>query len=947
MRPPTSAPLALALFLAGLVASLLAGCGSGTSQEEAELLFAHEVYPLLEAKCFACHGDDPSEIEGDFDMRSREGLLTGGESGEAALVPGHPENSPMYVAATRAVKDFEMPPKENDRLSDKQTELLRRWIAGGAPWPDDERRLAILESTEWDYADGIRVETSGALSETWANRRYDPDALWAFKPRRDVRVPWAALGGDSTGRNPIDAFIARKLAEAGLEPAGRADKLTLIRRASYDLTGLPPTPTDVRAFLDDPSPDAFEEVIERLLESPRYGEQWGRHWLDVARYADTGGGSNDFERPNAWRYRDYVIRVFNEDKPFNEFIREQVAGDEIDPDDPAKLVAAGFLRMGPWEHTAMSVAAETRQLYLDDVTNSVGEAFLSLPLRCASCHDHKFDPIPTRDYYRIQAAFAPVQFAEREAAYLPQENLGRFEKSEARVRRLIEEAERDMEAISAKAEAAAKAWMEERGLAYAPPKERRNLPEDQRPPRDHGLTDQDLGTRKALNKRLQLLGRQLDRYEPLAYSVYNGPPRTVQSAQPMRMPDDVQEAPTSADVQPTMVLAGGSVYAPTDTVGPGLLSGLAGVRAHEMGEPAETIEPVLIDSIPARLDGRREALAAWLADADHPLTTRSIVNRVWQYHFGQGIAGNPNNFGVMGKRPTHPDLLDWLTNGFVENGWSIKQLHRLIMTSDVYQRSGHHPAREELEEQDPDNELLAYFSPRRLAAEELRDAMLKISGELDLTMGGLPIKPEINLEVALQPRHTMGSIAPAYQPSPTPEERNRRTVYAYRYRGLPDPMLEVFNRPGADLSCERRTASTVTPQAFTLLNSRNSYSRALAMAHRLENEAETLPEQIERAIWLAWNRPPRPNEVAQSQSFVEAKTSEHAANPPEAPPYPTRVERTMFEEMTGESFTYTERLDVYEDYVADLQPTDVGPETRALADLCLVLFNANEFVYVY
>ena len=944
MRLPQPARTsALLVLLAGLVA----GCGGDrVTEEEARLLFAHEVYPLLETKCLACHGGDPGEIEGELDLRTREGLLAGGESGEAALVPGHPEGSPMYLAATWAVEGFEMPPKENDRLSEEQTAMLRRWIAGGAPWPDEAERLAIMENGAWDYADGIRVKTSGALSQTWANRRYDPDALWAFKPRRDVRVPWEALGGDSTGRDPIDAFVARKLAEADVRPTGRADSLTLIRRATYDLTGLPPTPTDVQAFLEDESPDAFENVIERLLASPRYGEQWARHWLDVVRYADTGGGSNDFERPNAWRYRDYVIRAFNEDKPFDQFIREQVAGDEIDPGDPEMLVAAGFLRMGPWEHTSMSVAAETRQLYLDDVTNGVGEAFLSLPLRCASCHDHKFDPIPTRDYYRVQAAFAPVQFAEREAAFLPQENLGGFDGSERRVRRLIEEAERDVEAISAKAEAAAKAWMAERGIAYVPRWERRDLPESQRPPRDHGLTDQDLGSRKALNKRLQLLRRQLDRYEPLAYSVYNGPPRTVQSSQPMRRPEDVQEAPTSADVQPTMILAGGSVHAPTDTVRPGPLSALASLREQE-AEPTETIEPVLIDSIPARLDGRRAALASWLADEDHPLTTRSIVNRVWQYHFGQGIAGNPNNFGVMGKRPTHPELLDWLTNGFVESGWSIKDLHRLIMTSDAYQRSGKHPARDALDERDPNNELLAYYAPRRLAAEELRDAMLMISGELDLTMGGLPIKPEINMEVALQPRHTMGSIAPAYQPSPTPAERNRRAVYAYRYRGLPDPMLEVFNRPGADLSCERRTASTVTPQAFTLLNSQNSYARALAMAHRLEGERTSVAEQIERAIWLAWNRPPRPNEIAQSRQFVEARTSAHEQNPPQAQPFPTSVERTMFEEMTGESFTYTERLDVYEDYAADLQPPDVGPATRALADLCLVLFNANEFVYVY
>ncbi len=898
-----------------------------------EALFVHEVLPILKEKCFACHGDDPEEIEGEFDIRSLEGMLAGGESGKPALVPGNPHKSPAYMAVTWQDADLEMPPKENDRLTDKQIAMLGQWIAQGAPWPDKERRAEILANTEWDYADGIQVATSGALSDEWANRRYKPESLWAFYPVSNPEVPVDFL--EEGQENPIDAFVNRKLDANDIIPAEKADKVTLIRRATFDLIGLPPTPKEVADFLADNSPEAFEKVIDRLLASPRYGERWGRHWLDVVRYADTDGFSNDFERPNAWRYRDYVIRSFNQDKPYDQFIKEQIAGDEIDPNDPEMLIAVGYLRMGPWEHTGMSVAAETRQLFLDDVTNSVGETFLSIPLRCASCHDHKFDPIPTRDYYSIQAVFAPVQFASREAPFLPAENVEWFARGKARMERLIEETTEEREAITAKEEAAAREWMEKRGLKYLTKRERRKLPESQQPPRYRGLTFQDLGYRKVLQKRLQLLDIQQERYEPLAFSVYNGSlVENPRSGRPMRVPKiDSDEA------QETFILTGGSVYAPSEEVTPGVLSAFNSLDDN----PEQTFN----NNIPQRAEGRRTAFANWLANPENPITTRSITNRIWQYHFGKGLAGNANNFGVMGKKPTHPELLDWLTRYFVENGWSFKTMHRLIMTSDAYQRDSSHPEMKTIQENDPNNQLLAYFTPRRLSAEELRDAMLQISGELNPKMGGFPVYPEINMEVAMQPRHIMGSVAPAYQPSPTPEERNRRSIYTYHYRGLPNPMLEVFNQPNADMSCERRIASTVTPQVFTLFNGNNTYQRSLAMAHRLQQEANTLSEQVELAMQLAWNRPPTTKELFSSIAHVEKMKKDHIENPAAVQPYPKEIKRKMFEEMTGEPFEYTESLDIYENYTPDLKPWEVGPETRALADLCLVLFNANEFIYIY
>lgn len=917
-----------------LVNLLALGCQNSDdlSKTEAELLFAHEVYPLLQEKCFACHGDKPSEIEGNFDIRTLAGALAGGESGLSALTPGNADQSLIYEAITWENADFEMPPKENDRLTESQIRLVEQWIDAGAPWPEDKRRTYLIENTEWTYSDGIQVETSRALSPIWQNRRYKPEDLWAFQPVQSVLVPEDYL---TDSRNPIDAFIGRMLAEHDIAPAPPANRQTLIRRVTFDLTGLPPTPQEVQAYVDDSSPNAYEKLINRLLASPHYGEHWGRHWLDVVRYADTDGYSNDFERPNAWRYRDYVIRSLNQDKPYDQFIREQIAGDEIDPTDPEMMVAVGYLRMGPWEHTAMSVAAETRQLFLDDVTNSVGETFLAIPLRCASCHDHKFDPIPTRDYYRIQASFAPVQFADRVAPFLPSENLNGFDAGKSRIERLIQEAEQAQRAIQEKGEAAAREWMTQRGFKYLPSKERRKLPKEQQPPRFYGLSDQDLGYRKVLQKRLQLLRHQSGRYEPLAYSVYNGSVvDNLQSGRPMSVPDSIQSG-----IQSTFILTGGSVYAADEEVTPGVLSA---IRTF-----TESVESSYHDSIPATRDGRRLAFARWLANEDNPLTTRSIVNRIWQYHFGQGIAGNASNFGVMGKKPTHPELLDWLTRYFVENGWSFKTMHRLILTSDTYRRASVHPKVEQVDELDSDNHLLAYYSPRRLTAEELRDAMLAVSGELNTEMGGLPSKPEINREVALQPRHIMGSIAPAYQPSPTPHERNRRTIYSYHHRGLPNPMLEVFNQPNADLSCERRITSTVTPQVFTLFNGHNSYHRALAMAQRLSDEKKELDSQIERAIQLAWNRSATGQEKKACTDFVEKMVDYHENHAPIDPEYPVEVERTMFEEMTGEEFSYTERLDIYENYVADIAPSEVPTETRALADLCRVLFNANEFVYVY
>lgn len=925
------------IFVAFAV-GLFFGCNNTVKHtpEFYEELYVHEVLPIFESKCLSCHGNDLEKIEGGLHIGDYENLMVGGDSEKPTVVPGNLSKSMMVHAITRVSEQYAMPPKVGDKLSKFDIEIIEKWIDGGAPWPDETRIAEIQADTTWSYGNRIKVSTSGGLSEAWNNRKYQTENLWAYQPVKKYDIPWQEM--DSVSANPIDAFLARKLDEFQLPTADLVDKTTLIRRATFDLTGLPPSIEDVASFEADNSEDAFLKVIDWLLSSSHYGEQQARHWLDVVRYADTGGFSNDYMRPNAWRYRDYVIRSFNKDKPYNQFAIEQLAGDELNDKDPEMLIAIGFLRMGPWEHTGMSVAAETRQFYLDDVTNIVGEALLATPLNCAKCHDHKYDPIPAKDYYSVQAVFATTQFANRDAQFLDEENTEVSEYEKKRIFEWIDKTKKETKTLEDKEETAAKRWYVEQGRAYQTKRKRRKLPDDQQPPRYIGLTNQDLGYRKVLQKRAQILNRQLVRYQPKAFSVYNGPTRVLNSRNLLQVPSMSEEkAPT------TFLLDGGSVYAPLDMVSPGILSVANRFNAAMTPESNHFRE---VD-IPSTFENRRLAFARWVTSPENPLFARTMVNRVWQQHFGKGISETPNNFGATGGKPTHPELLDWLTGFFIENGYSIKKLHQLIMTSAAYQRSGVHPDRAKIEKLDPNNTLLSHFKPRRLVAEELKDAMLFLSGELNPKVGGFPIRPEINQEVALQPRHTMGSIAPAYQPSRTPKERNRRTIYAEKYRTLIDPDLQVFNAPGADLSCENRSESTVTPQVFTLFNGKNVRTRALVFANRLLNADSDIEAAIKDSAKMIWNRELTENELTESLDYYDKMRSYHQENEPVKVKYPTSVKREMFEEMTGESFQYMEELDIYKEYVPDLQAIDVDASTRAFADLVAVLFNANEFVYVY
>ena len=929
------------------------------ADREGERLFALKVRGIFSSKCLACHGEEGKKLKGDLDLTSRAAMLRGGESEEASVVPGKPIASPLYLAATRAHEDdwSAMPPKENDKLSAGQLAVLKRWIELGAPWPDaqTQARFIVEERAKPVTAEGVLVKTSGGSSEDWTYRRYRSEDVWAFQPLTKPTVPKVAA-------NPVDAFIGRKLKAAGFAAAPQAGFRTLVKRAYYDLTGLPPTPFEIFQFRlawDKDPAQAWSELIATLLASPHYGEHWGQHWLDVARYADTGGYSNDYERSNMWRYRDYVIRAFNEDKPYDQFVIEQIAGDELadaslrqrisdwdqfqnarqngkqyNAREAEQLVASSFLRMGPWD-PAMVKKPQARQLYLDDVVNAVGETFLSTTMRCFKCHDHKFDPLPTRDYYRMYAVFEPTQLAERPTPFLEQENRVGLKEGETATRKLLAFATDKHNALYHKQESAARAWFAKAGTNYLDEKARQKLPDEEKPPRLVGLSSEEQGRKKVRRQDEWIWERRLERYQPLAQSVYNGPVPNFLNARKLRM-----NARANNQWRPdSRILGGGSLEAPSAAVTPGVLSGLGvPVPGAKASDPYQIKDP---------LDGRRLALARWIADPGNPLTARSIVNRIWQQHFGEPLAANPNNLGAKGGKPTHPELLDWLAADFVEHGWKFKRLHRLIMESATYRQSGAHPQAAKLAEADPDNHLFAFRAPRRLSAEELRDSLLKATGELNPALGGLPVMPEINMEVALQPRMIQFSLSPAYQPSRTPAERNRRTIYAYRVRGQADPFLETFNQPNPNDSCEARVAETVTPQVFTLLNSDVMSDRAIALALRAEKEFDTLHLQVKRAVQLAYGRVPDNVEWERLKQHVTKMRAYHAKHEPSAVEYPTAITRSLVEELTGQPFEYEEILPVFEDYVRDRKPADVSARTRALADLCLLLFNSNEFMYIY
>jgi hypothetical protein len=861
------------------------------AQQPGETLFAEKILPLLVARCQSCHNAD--YVQSGLDLTSRAALLKGGRRG-AGIVPGDATNSLLMIAITGAdEKRVKRMPPSGQPLDAATIAAFKQWIDAGAPWPE---------------------------SKVERGKTYADEDVWAFKKLRAITPP---IGNAS----PVDAFLQQQFVAKQITPAPAADRVALLRRATFDLHGLPPTPDEVAAFVNDksPLPQAFARVVERLLASPRYGERYARHWLDVVRYADTAGGSNDYERPNAWRYRDYVIRAFNNDKPYDRFLLEQIAGDELENGNAENVIATGFLRMGPWEHTAMSVEAVTRQEWLDDVTHNTATTFMGLTMGCAKCHDHKFDPIPTKDYYSLQAVFATTQFAESAAAFLPQENLSDqaaiLPRLQAKLAHSLAEQKKVSDALGIKprSQPPNQSGVNQNANQTA----NKQQPIDPNQVLRNGADDRIAVLHeyeRAWVKRVEYNKLALKRFAPIALSVNYG--------------EANKPAATPSSTVDTHVLIGGNLTSLGEKVAPAVPS--APCLYAEEAAP----------TLPAKPAGRRLAFAQWLARPEHPLTARVMVNRLWQWHFGKGLVETANNFGKLGKRPTHPELLDWLAREFTARGWSVKAMHRLLMNTEAYRRAATHPHFDAVKKADPDNALLAYFPSRRLEAEELRDALLMVAGELNFTAGGPPVFPEINHDLMTQPRLIMGTVAPAWEASLTKAERNRRAIYTFQQRSLINPLVEVFNGANPNESCEFRRASTIAPQVFNLFNSQFSHDTALAFAARLTREAQTLDQQIVRAFQLALQRAPSANEIKLARQHVAAMTAHHQRLSPAPPPALKPVELFVNSEFTGQTIRFVEPTD-FTGYERNLHASEVKATTRALAELCLTLLNANEFVFVY
>ena len=605
---------------------------------------------------------------------------------------------------------------------------------------------------------------------------------WEFQPRTDPAPPaFADAAGKGWVKTPVDAFILAGLRKQGLKPAPPADRATLLRRVTFDLIGLPPTPAEIDAFVADKSPQAWEKVVDRLLASPHYGEQWGRHWLDVVRFAESDGYEYDTHRPDAWRYRDYVVQSFNDDKPYDTFVKEQLAGDEMDPTNKTYLVASGFNRLGPLRKNAgnQDVASSHNEV-LTEMTNIVGAAFLGVTVGCARCHDHKFDPFRQSDYYRLQAHFAQVQIND-----------------------IVLASKEEQDAWKAKAQPVEQ---ERRQLQAA----LRRAPE---------------GEKGKLETQLDEID---DKMPPPLESIYA-----------------VRDEPEKAS--PIKVLFHGDYLNPVATVGVRTLGILLPEGAPEA--PIQEEKP-------------RVKLAEWIADPANPLTARVMANRVWQYHFGRGIVATPNDFGVMGARPSNRELLDWLASRFVEGGWKLKPLQRMILLSNAYQQASISPIEKEAAEKDADDALLWKFNHQRLEAEEIRDAMLAVSTRLNLKAGGpsfmVPIDPALVLSLK-RPQYWVATRDKT--------EYDRRTLYMIYKRNLRLPFVEVFDAPDTLLSCARREQSTHAPQALELLNGQTSNDLAAAFAARLLKERATAAERVDYAWRLAAGRLPTPAEKSLAMKF--------------------------------------------------------------------------------
>jgi hypothetical protein len=666
---------------------------------------------------------------------------------------------------------------------------------------------------------------------------------WAIQPVVATAPPTLDAAGKNWAKNEIDQFIYDKLKSKDIQPASAASKQVYLRRVTLDLTGLPPTPEEAQVYLTDSSPGAEERLVDRLLASPRYGERWGRHWLDVVRYADSDGFKQDDTRPNMWRYRDWVIKSWNDDKPFDRFIREQIAADELYPGDKDALPGLGYLRLFEDEFNQAHILMRRQEL-LNDLTDNTAFAFLGVTLGCARCHDHKFDPLLHRDYYRLQAFFANLKIDDQATTASP-EQAAEYQAQMAKYREAAKPVLDKMEAFMAVPRANFRKEYTERfpeyvqAVIHKAPAERSPL---EWQIYHKAITQVEVPDAEVVSKRVDAAGKatykaliaELEQFKHLL-------PKPLPTYQIMR--DQAIEAPA------THVLRAGSLDAPMEETAPGGLTIL---------DP----NPAVIQPVPElNSSGRRAALAKMLSDPKNPLSTRVIVNRIWHYHFGRGLVGTPNDFGVMGERPSHRELLDWLTATFTgPDGWSIKKLHRRIVLSATYRQSSEF--REAASTIDPDNKLLWRYPRRRLEAESIRDSMLAVSGLLDRTMGGPGVFPSVPEGTEIQKgRHWRKSTGDA--------DEYRASVYIFARRLVRYPMLESFDAPLAFESCGRRQQTVTADQALELMNGEASAKFARALARRIANDAGQSPQAlVERAYRLTLGRTPSAAELSRGQEFL-------------------------------------------------------------------------------
>jgi hypothetical protein len=847
---PRLASIAAGVVVVGSIGALLSA-QSAPPASVPQISFEKDVQPVLEKNCLSCHGET---MQGRLDLRTRETALKGGARG-SDIVPGDAEASRLY----RRVAGFERPsmPAQAEPLPAEQIAAIKTWIDRGAAWGS-----TTLTSTGKPSAPALAaMETRSITPE---ERDY-----WAFKVPVKAPLPMVE---DRNLTNTIDRFLEKARRERGLRAAPRADRYTLVRRAYLDLLGLPPTPAQVDAFVNDRSPNAWERLIDTLLASPHYGERYGRMWLDVARYADSAGFEYDMHRPNAWRYRDYVITSFNEDKPYDRFLIEQIAGDEMDGKTNDSLIATGFLRMGPRVLFREKDNPERRYDYLDEIIGTIGKGTLGLTVNCARCHHHKFDPISQKDYYAIEASI--FGYVETEVPLAPKAAADAYLAKNREIDGRIAALKTQIEAIERPYRDTLQL---ERIKRQFPDHIVRVIlkPESERTPGDALLAAQVLKAasvsaaqvdrvlppeklleKKDLTERIAALGKERPAPLPMAEIVTDGDYRSS----PLGEGDETVSCPKCRipvpgagpylhtgqgryEAPPSYFLIRGDVESRGSLMKPGF------VEVITFGNP-----PTEIPRPDGHTSGRRLALAQWIASPQNPMTARVVVNRLWQKHFGRGIVATLENFGRMGERPTHQDLLDWMAVDLVTNGWSLKRINKLMMMSSAYQMASAFDAEAD-SKADPENAYLWRFRPQRLDAEIVRDSMLAAGGNINLDVGGEPIFPYLPKDILA------GQYRGKWVNTPEGPAAWRRGVYVYRRRSLPYPMFDTFDHPDMNVTAGARHISTVPTQALTLLNNPFVLSQADFLAARVRQEASDPESQARLAYRIALARPATAAEI--------------------------------------------------------------------------------------